>query len=88
MRPINSGKPCWIDPFSENVEVKVDYKQAIATYCAPITHSDGQILGVVTADISFNGMADVLNAEEPPLEITPIMLTSCGKKCRRMATAW
>ena len=66
MRPINSGKPCWLDPFSENVEVKVDYKQAIATYCAPITHSDGQILGVVTADISFNGMTEVLNAEEPP----------------------
>lgn len=65
-QPIIFGQPCWLDPFSENVEVKVDLNEAIATYCAPITSSDGKILGVVTADLSFNGMADVLNAEEPP----------------------
>jgi hypothetical protein len=63
--PVNFGKACWIDPFIDNAEGKVDHNEAIATYCHPIRQQDGRIVGVVTADFSFSRLARMLN--EVPL---------------------
>ena len=60
-RPVSTGEACWVDPFAENIESKVDHNEAIATYCVPIKQKDGTILGVVTADLSFSDMAKILN---------------------------
>ena len=65
-KPITSGTACWVDPFIDNVEGKVDHREAIATYCRPLRQPDGRIVGVVTADLSFSRMAKMLNEIEHP----------------------
>ena len=62
----NSGNACWVDPFIEYMEGKVDYRKAIATYSLPVKMEDGRIMGVVTADFSFSSMANILDKEEKP----------------------
>ena len=63
---VNSGTACWIDPYIEYMESKVDHRKAIATFSLPVKMEDGRIVGVVTADLSFSKMADILNEEEKP----------------------
>jgi signal transduction histidine kinase len=63
---VNSGNACWVDPYIEYMEGKVDYRKAIATYSLPVKMEDGRIMGVVTADFSFSSMANILDKEEKP----------------------
>ena len=74
IRPVNSGNACWVDPFVDNIEGDVDYNEAIATYCRPLKQEDGRILGVVTADLSFSRMANMLNSTERPFPHAYYML--------------
>ena len=64
--PVATGKACWVDPFVDNAEGKVNHNEAIATYCRPLRQKDGHIIGVVTADLSFSQMAHILNDVEHP----------------------
>ena len=64
--PVNSGQACWVDPFVDNAEGKVDHNEAVATYCRPIRQKDGHIAGIVTADLSFSRLARMLNEIEHP----------------------
>ncbi|MCR5512034.1 MAG: hypothetical protein K6F43_00525 [Prevotella sp.] len=63
---VSSGNACWVDPYIEYMESKVDHRKAIATYSLPVKMEDGRIVGVVTADFSFSRMADIVNEEENP----------------------
>ena len=65
-KPVTSGTACWVDPFVDNVKGMVDHREAIATYCRPLRQPDGRIVGVVTADLSFNRMAKMLDEIEHP----------------------
>lgn len=65
-KPVTSGTACWADPFIDNVEGKLDHREAIATYCRPLRQTDGRIVGVVTADLSFSRMAKMLSEIEHP----------------------
>lgn len=62
--PLFTGAACWIDPYQDNADWKVDHKKAIATYCQPLRQKDGHIVGVLTADLSFSKMAKILNDVE------------------------
>ena len=62
--PVYSGQACWVDPFADNVEGKVDHNVAVATYCRPLRQKDGRIVGVVTVDLSFSRMAHMLKEVE------------------------
>lgn len=64
--PVKTGKACWIDPFVEYTEGKVDHNEAIATYCRPIRQPNGRIAGVLTADMSFSRLSKMINDEEHP----------------------
>ena len=64
-QPVNSGNACWVDPFVDNAEGEVDHNEAIATYCLPI-RKDGNIVGVLTTDLSFSRMAKMLNENNRP----------------------
>lgn len=59
--PLKTGKAGWIDPFVENTEGEVDHNEAIATYCRPIRLPNGRTVGVLTADMSFDGISKMLN---------------------------
>lgn len=61
VRPLKTGKPCWVDPFIEYTEGRVDQHQAIATYCRPLCDKDGRIVGVLTTDMSFSRLAKLIN---------------------------
>ena len=73
---VNSGTACWVDPYIEYMEGKVDHRKAVATYSLPVKMEDGRIVGVVTADFSFSRMADILNAEEKQYSHAYYMLLS------------
>lgn len=62
-KPVISGDACWVDPSEDSVTVGPD--EAVATYCRPIRKND-HIVGVLTADLSFSRMADMLNETLPP----------------------
>ena len=78
--PINSGNACWVDPFVDYSDGKIDYNEAVATYCRPIRQNDGRIVGVVTADFSFSRMAKMLNeAEHSYRDAYYILLSGDGR---------
>ena len=60
-KPIETGKACWVDPFIDFTESRVDHNQAIATYSVPLRQANGRIAGVVAVDLSFSNMAKILN---------------------------
>ena len=60
-KPIETGKACWVDPFIDFTESRVDHNQAIATYSMPLRQANGRIAGVVAVDLSFSNMAKILN---------------------------
>ena len=61
VRPLKTGESCWVDPFIEYTEGRVDHHQAIATYCRPLRQADGRIVGVLTTDKSFSRLAKLIN---------------------------
>ena len=59
--PLDSGKGCWIDSFHEHTEGLIDYNEAIATYCRPLRLKGGQVVGVLSVDLSLNQFQDAFN---------------------------
>ena len=64
--PLRLGKPCWVEPFGEYTQGKINHNDAVATYCRPLSSEKGDILGVVTADFSFSQLAKTITAIEYP----------------------
>lgn len=64
-KPVKTGKSCWIDPFVEYNEGRVDHQQAIATYCRPLRQQNGRIEGVLTTDLSFSLLSKMINEDMP-----------------------
>lgn len=63
---VHSGKPCWVEPFSDFNTGTINYHDAVASYCIPIRPGGGQIAGVVSADFSFKQLSEaVLETEHP-----------------------
>ena len=60
-KPAETGKACWVEPFIEYSEGKVDYQQAIATYSKPLLQKNGRIIGVLAVDLSFSSLAKLIN---------------------------
>jgi len=59
--PVKTGKACWIDPFIEYIDGKVDHNEAVATYSRPLRQKNGRIVGVVSADMSFSLLTKLIN---------------------------
>lgn len=59
--PVKTGKACWIDPFIEYIEGKVDHNEAVATYSRPLRQKNGRIVGVLSAEMSFNQLTKLIN---------------------------
>ena len=63
--PMGVGKACWIDPFAKQ-ENEGGHNEATAIYCRPIWQKNRHIVGVLTADLSFERMAKMLSKGEQP----------------------
>ena len=61
--PIQTQKACWVDPFTEYSEGRVDQKKAIATYCRPLRRDSGAIVGIVASDLSFSNLAQIIKTD-------------------------
>ena len=59
--PVKTGKACWIDPFIEYIDGKVDHNEAVATYSRPLRQKDGRIVGVLSAEMSFSLLTKLIN---------------------------
>ena len=78
--PLNTGKACWIEPFSEHTEGTIDHNEAVATYCLPLRSETGQALGVVATDFSFSHLAkEVIATEHPYPDAYFVLVGSDGR---------
>jgi signal transduction histidine kinase len=75
-KPLETGKACWVDPFIDFTESRVDHNQAIATYSMPIRLANGRIAGVISVDLSFSNMAKIVNEVESPYDNAYYILIS------------
>lgn len=73
-KPAETGKASWGDPYIEYADGKVNYHQAIATYCRPLRQDNGRMIGVVTVDLSFSKLAELMNEAENPYDQSYYML--------------
>jgi signal transduction histidine kinase len=64
--PLKKGKACWIEPFDGHTEGTIDHNEAVATYCHPLRSEQGEVLGVISTELSFSRMAkDIIATEHP-----------------------
>ena len=63
---VQTGNPCWVDPFSDFSDGKINIEDAVGSYCIPLRPNGRHVEGVVSVDFSFNRLAEtILNAENP-----------------------
>ena len=72
---VNTGKAGWVDPFDGHTEGTIDYNEAVATYCHPLRSKSGQIIGVITTDLSFSHLAKIINDAPLPYPNAYFVLT-------------
>ena len=74
-KPVSSGKSGWVEPFNGHTEGTIDHNEAVATYCQPLRSETGQIIGVVSTDLSFSHLAKTINDAELPYPHAYFVLT-------------
>ena len=72
---VNTGKAGWVEPFDGHTEGTIDYNEAVATYCHPLRSKSGQIIGVITTDLSFSHLAKTINDAPLPYPNAYFVLT-------------
>ena len=63
---MQSGKPCWVEPFSDFNTGTINYNDAVASFCIPIRPKGGQIAGVVSTDFSFKELSKTVIENDHP----------------------
>ena len=77
--PIDSGKPCWTDPyFDVNAIGDAEEDYLITTHSMPIVDSRGQVAGVFAIDVSLDWLGDTLNARHAYPSSFDLLLTEGG----------
>ena len=62
--PYTLGKPCWVDPFYDNIE-GLHIEEAIASYWKPLYRQDGEFVGVISTDLSLPTLYNTIATEHP-----------------------
>ena len=65
-RPREQGEACWVDPFDDYNEGTLYTTELIASYCKPLHGEDGQIIGVISTDLSMRHLAATLDSADHP----------------------
>ena len=74
--PMQTGKACWIDPFSDYNEGAINFTEATASYCVPLRPHGDQVEGVLTTDFSFHRLHQIIRECEYPFPSSYYMLLS------------
>lgn len=73
-RPMQTGRACWINPFSDFNEGTINHHDAVGSFCMPIRPNGGHILGVVSVDFSFEKLRQTVLATHHPYPRSYYML--------------
>ena len=65
-KPIETGRPCWINPFSDFNEGTINHHDAVGSYCIPLRPHGDRIEGVVSVDFSFQTLRKTVLATHHP----------------------
>ncbi len=71
---LETGKACWVDPFSDFNSGAINFTDAVASYSIPLRPDGKQIAGVVSTEFSFNHLAEIIRTSESPFPSAYYML--------------
>lgn len=78
--PIDSCRGCWVDPFVGSDSDDVFTVDLIASYGLPVHRKDGQVVGVLSTDLSFPKLAETIrNVEQPYPHAHFVLVGSDGR---------
>lgn len=72
--PKQSGRPCWINPFSDFTEGTINHHDAVGSYCIPLRPHGDRIEGVISVDFSFQTLRQTVLATHHPYPNSYYML--------------
>jgi signal transduction histidine kinase len=72
--PMRTGRPCWINPFSDFSEGTINHHDAVGSFCMPIRPDGKHIAGVISADFSFQKLRETVLATHHPYPSSYYML--------------
>ena len=72
--PMQAGRPCWINPFSDFNEGVINHHDAVGSYCIPLRPQGSRIVGVVSVDFSFQKLRETVLATNHPYPSSYYML--------------
>ena len=65
-KTMQTGRACWIDPFSDFNAGVINHHDAVGSYCMPIRPHGNKIEGVVSVDFSFKKLRETILATNHP----------------------
>jgi signal transduction histidine kinase len=65
-KPLQSGRPCWINPFSDFTEGTINHHDAVGSYCVPLRPHGDRIEGIISVDFSFETLRKTVLATHHP----------------------
>lgn len=65
-KPMQMGRPCWINPFSDFNAGTINHHDAVGSYCIPLRPQGGRIAGVISVDFSFKRLRETILATHHP----------------------
>ena len=77
-KTIQTGAPCWINPFSDFNEGIINQKYAVGSYCIPLRPHGNRIEGVVSVDFSFEKLRETILATNHPYPSSYYMIVGPG----------
>lgn len=72
--PVQTGYPCWINPFSDFSEGTINHHDAVGSYCIPLRPDGRHVKGVVSVDFSFEKLRETVLATHHPYPSSYYML--------------
>jgi len=73
-RPMQTGRPCWINPFSDFSEGTINHHDAVGSFCIPLRPHGDRIEGVMSVDFSFQTLRETVFATHHPYPNSYYML--------------
>ena len=73
-KPMLTGRPCWINPFSDFNEGTINHHDAVGSFCIPLRPHGNRIEGVVSVDFSFQKLRETVLATHHPYPSSYYML--------------
>ena len=73
-KTMQTGKACWINPFSDFNAGVINHHDAVGSYCIPIRPHGNKIEGVISVDFSFQKLRETILATHHPYSSSYYMI--------------